>query len=169
MPVAVALFYRYAYRLYRTSRDAAGYGGGERSGSPHENWVFGFLLILRPLGCGIVVWYTLLASQMLHYWLHFPLLALAVFLCVLWMRCGAGWFLIPYRMCRGDGVRAALRNSRKQIKGQRKLYGRYISAFLFHGILSVLTVGIWLVFYMLPNLIFTYFTLAESLDGKGIS
>ena len=166
IPPVLALFYRYAYRLYCESKDAAGYGGDRSFGKPLEAWRFGFLLILRPLGCGALIWFVLWISQFFRYCLHFPLLALAVLLCVVWMRCGASWFLIPYRMCLGDDVRVAVRNSRKQMVGRKKLYGKYISAFLFHGILSVLTVGVWLVFYMLPNLIFTYFTLAESLDSK---
>ena len=165
-PFAVTSFYRYGYRLYCATRDAAGYGGDTAKGSLWGNWLFGLSILIRPGLCAIPIALAFWVSELTHYWLHVPMLALAVAFCVLWMRCTAGSFLVPYRMCRGDRFRAALRNSRKQIKGKRKLYGRYISCFFLHGLLSVLTVGVWLVFHTLPNLIFTYFALADSIDGK---
>lgn len=166
-PCVISLFYRYGYKRYLSSRDASGYGGEPVRLGMFRSWLFGFWILMRPAVCAIPIGVSLWGAEM-NQLLRLPLLAVAVTLCVLWMRWTANWFLLPYRMCLGDSVLDAMRNSRRMIKGHKKLYGRYILSFLPHGLLSVLTVGVWLVFHTLPSLIFTYFTLAESLCGEGI-
>ncbi|MBQ9086333.1 MAG: hypothetical protein IJY47_04005 [Clostridia bacterium] len=164
---AVSLFYSYTRYCYLQAKDACGYGGIFRAGGYGKHWIFGFFICLRPLGCAVIVLGTVFVSEQTRYFLHLPLLLAAIALCALWMWGSGGWFLLPYEMCRGSSILAALRKSRRVMKGRKALYGRYVLSFLGDGLLSLVTVGVWLVFNALPKLNFTYFALAEELDGEG--
>lgn len=169
IPWIIAALYLYGYRLYRSGLDACGFYQPHGRICLRRRWTLGFLIGLRPGVCGILIGVALwLSEEGGSLLLHLPLLLTALALSLAWMWISGGWFFLPYRMCRGDSVPAALRHSRRMLRGRREVYRGFLASFFGDGLLSVVTVGVWLVLHQLPNMIFAYFALADAVEGEGI-
>lgn len=162
----VALFYRYSWRLYVKSRDGIAAPATQDKRKPMGVWSAGFLIVLRPLVVAALFILAHWLGSLSQFLLYLPLVALAIGLAFLWMWATGGWFLFPYFMGRREAK--PLRQSRRTMKQHYKLYGAYMLSFLGLVLLSLLTAGVLLVFYVLPLMMFTYFALGDRLSAEQI-
>lgn len=163
----VTLLYRYAWQTYRRCRDGFGALETARDDRIVVNYGTGLLILLRPL---CVIGLFGLAYGLAALWdfvLYLPLVFVAAALSVLFLW-GTGFaFLLPYYLCRGQSCIEALRQSRRRMNRQNySLYGSYLMLFLGWILLSLLTVGVLLILYTLPLMLFTYFALAEHMTAS---
>ncbi|MBE6546312.1 MAG: hypothetical protein E7668_02580 [Ruminococcaceae bacterium] len=164
---AVSALYGIAYRGYERARDGMSASARMSELRYGQCLASGLLLILRPLGVVALFVGAYALASLGAFLLYFPLACVAIALSVLWMWATSGAFLLPYYVSRGETVRSALRASRRAMKGNRRLYGAYMLSFLGWVLLSLLTVGVLLLLYVLPLMLFTYFTLADRMDRSG--
>lgn len=161
---AVCALYRVAYRGYETATE----GLAAPTRMPRLRYgdclAAGICILLRPLVIVALFAGVYTLASFWSFWLYVPLLAAAIALSVLWMRITADWFLLPYYVCRGKRTRAALRASRMAMKQHRRACGAYMRSFLGPILLSLLTVGLLLLLWTLPLMMFTYFSLADRID-----
>ncbi|MBQ9782990.1 MAG: hypothetical protein IJW44_00540 [Clostridia bacterium] len=160
----VALFYRYSWRLYTQSRDGINVPATQAKRKPAGVWFDGFRIVLRPLLVAALFALAYYFGSLSGFLLYLPLVALAIGLSVLLMWATGGWFLFPYFLCRGE--KKAIRQSRRAMKKHYKRYGAYMLSFLGLVLLSLLTAGVLLMFYVLPLMMFTYFALGDRLSAE---
>ncbi len=162
---AVCALYRVAYRGYEKATEGLGAPARMSDLRYGDCLAAGLLILLRPLVIAVLFVGACALAALWSFLLYIPLLAAAIALSVLWMRVTAGWFLLQYYVCRGERTRSALRASRTAMKkDRRRLYGAYVRSFLGQVLLSLLTVGVLLLLWTLPLMMFTYFSLAAKLD-----
>ena len=162
---SAALFYRYCYRLYAAGRDGFGAVTAKTRVSPMRIWREGFGFLLRPVGVGLLFVGAYWLASLSEFLLYLPLVAVAIGLSILLMWGTGGCFLLPYFCCRGE-VKRAWKQSRRAMRHRYKAYGAYILSFLGWVVLSLLTAGVLLIFYVLPLMMFTYFALGDRMTAE---
>jgi len=173
-----AMFYTYTWSVYSNSR--YGYVDRERKRGYNyfRNLFSGFLLLARPVVCVIIMQtayaLTVFAERalkidqygvpMIILLVPFMGIALAVSAVFLWFTNFA--FMAPYYYGRGMSAPKALRLSIRCSKKHPFWSDGFSIVFIALSLLSLLSFGVFFILGVLPILMFTYFTLAEHMDGS---
>lgn len=176
---AYGCFFVYSWQTYSNTRYGFVDLVGEKKGRYGylRNLLAGALLLSRPVLCFIILQTGYLLSRLISENIYgeiaipmiFPLMAfwaVGIFVSILFLWLTNSAFFAPYYYAKGDGIFKAYRQS-------RELSGRYpfvcdVFSLIFGVafVLSGISVGVLFILLILPLMIFTYFSLAEHLDGK---
>ena len=161
----VTLFYRYVWSLYEQTKEGFSVNDRRKVGW-FRSYPAALLIVLRPIGVAAIFVLAYVLASVTDFWLYLPFMVLAIGLATLFMWATGGAFFVPYFVCRGMSAGKALRASRRTMKKKYKLYGAYMMSFIGLVLLSLLTVGVLLLFYTMPVMMFTYFALADRVTGE---
>ena len=177
VPVCAAYF-SYTYGIYSKARYGAVYTKRKRGAYGYFRDLFGgMILMLRGGVCAIALQtaylltaYAEIALKIDKYGipmivLCIPLMTVAIGFCLIFLWLTSGFFLAPYYFARGERLFTALVKSHKAIIAHPFLKDGYALIFLILIALSVFTLGVALVLWVMPIMMLTYFTLAEYIDG----
>ena len=176
-PVSAA-FFSYTFELYSKARYGAVYRKKKRGVYGYFRNLFGGLLLtLRGAVCAVVLQgayaltrylETLIGIEMIGFPMLIigaPLMTVALGFCFLFLWITGGMFLMPYYFARGEGIFASFFKSYKTLRAHPFLKDGYALIFSVLTALSMLTLGILFALWVMPLMMFTYFTLADHLDG----
>lgn len=177
---AFAFFMTYTWRTYSKAR--YGFVDSERKKKGSYNYfrgmMAGFLMLIFPLICFAILqlgYYearvmsevmTLdeIALPMILPLIIFWAVGLAVSALILWLTNYK--FFVPYYYGRGMTLREANRRSKAICKKHPFICDGFSLIFGVATALSLVSVGVLFILLVLPLMMFTYYSLAEHLDGK---
>lgn len=177
---AYACFFTYSWQTYSKTR--YGYVDRERpkkgSYSYFRSLASGALLLLRPMICFIILqmgyfFARVISENLVYDGLALPMIfplalfwGIGLFLSILFMWVTNWAFFAPYYFARGIGVFKAFKLSRELSKRHPFMCDGFSLIFGIAAALSLVSVGVLFILLVLPLMTFTYFSLAEHLDGK---
>ena len=175
---AYGCFFVYSWRTYSKTRygfvDSVGNGG--RYGY-FGNLFAGALLLSRPIVCFLILQAGYLLSRLISESTYgvvaIPMIlllsvfwAVGLFVSVLFLWLTNSAFFAPYCYAKGDGIFKAYRQSRAMSRRYPFTCDVFSLIFGVAFVLSGISVGVLFILLVLPLMMFTYFSLAEHLDGK---
>ena len=173
---AGAAFFSYAYGAYSQAR----YGAVYRKRTPRgyfRNLFGGMMIFLRGAVCAVIFQGAYVLTVALEkLWgldkfglpmiiIGTPLMLLAFIICLIFCWLTGFVFLMPYYFARGEGLLTSFKKSCRAFIVQPFMKDGFALIFLPLILLSALTLGVLLIVFVMPLMMFTYFTLAETLDG----
>lgn len=173
---AFAAYVSYTYGVYSGVRYGADYRV-KRAGGYFRNLFCGLLLTVRTAVCAVVLQGAYALTQLLESVLKIkflglpmlilaaPLMTLAVIFCLFFCWITGIVFMAPYYFARGEGIFASFKKGIKAFFAHPFLKDGYSLIFIGLIALSVLTLGVLLILFVMPLMMFTYFTLAEYIDS----
>lgn len=176
---AYAWFFTYSWNTY--SRARYGFADRERIKGDYNYFrslLSGLVLLARPIICFAMLQLGYLLARVIseetvYDGLAIPMIALlipfwavAIFLSVLFLWVTNSSFLMPYYYGRGMTLRQARRLSKEKCARHPFYCDLFSVIFGVMSAISLLSVGVVFVLMILPLMMFTYFTLAEHMDGK---
>ena len=173
---AFAAYVVYAYRMYSKARYGAVYGK-KSSGGYFRCLLGGLLMTLRGAICALILQGAYVLTFHLEalfrieelgipmILLGIPLMSLAAVICLVLCWITGFAFTVPYCFAKGEGIFASFKRSFKSFIRHPFLKDGYALVFLGLIALSALTFGVLLIIFVMPLMMFTYFTLAEYIDG----
>ena len=176
---AYAWFFTYCWNTYSRAR----YGFVDREGTSGGYNYFralfsGMIMLSRPMLCFVILQFGYLLARLISdaseydgialpmIALLIPFWAVGILLSVLFMWVTNSRFLEPYYYGRGMSVLEAKKKSREKCARHPFYCDLFSIIFGVMSVLSLLTVGVLFVLMILPLMMFTYFTLAEYMDGN---
>ena len=176
---AAAMFWGYSWQTYSVAR--YGFADRERTKGAYNYFRClgaGLCLMARYIVCFVLLQlayegafalsevcvYDGMAIPMIIFLIPFSCVALCLSVLFLWAT-GKG-FLAPYYYGRGVGVLKAFKTSREKCKKYPFMGDLFFLVFALMSALSLVSVGVLFVLLVLPLMTFTYFTIAEHMDGN---
>ena len=104
-----------------------------------------------------------LISTLINWGVTVALMAIAAMLSIITVLLSGSIFFFPFFIARGLSVSEALNRSRELTMQHKGIGPRFLLSFLPLLLLSALTLGLLFVFYVLPLMLLTYFSLAEKI------
>ncbi|MBQ8850238.1 MAG: hypothetical protein IJ011_07920 [Clostridia bacterium] len=176
---AYAWFLTYSWRTYAKVR--YGYAEHERLKGRYNYfrslWA-GAMMLARPIVCFILfqagyLFARLISESMVYDGMGMPMIALllifwgiALVLSALFLWLTNARFLVPYYYGRGKTLREAKKLSKQKCARHPFMCDGFSLIFAVMAALSLLSVGVLFILLVLPLMMFTYFSLAEHMDGK---
>ena len=180
---AYACYFTYSWQTYSKTR--YGFVDIERPQKGSYNYfrslLSGALMLVVPVVCFVILQAGYLLARIISEntygkvidGLGVPMIALlfifwgvSIPLCILLLWLTNSCFYVPYYYARGYGLVSAYRQSRRLSAEHPFICDGFSLIFGIGALLSIPTVGVLLILFVLPLAAFTYFSLAEHLDGK---
>lgn len=176
---ASAMFFSYAWQTYSVAR--YGYVDREKKRGAYNyfrSFFSGIIIMARPFFCFVLLQlgyegafalsevcvFEGIAIPMIVFLV--PLWAVAITVSALFLWITGRVFFVPYYYARGFGVFQALKMSSRRCKKSPFVGDIFSLIFAAMSALSLISVGVLFILLVLPLLMFTYFTIAEQIDGK---
>lgn len=177
---AFAFFMTYTWRTYSKAR--YGFVDSERKKKGSYNYFrglfSGLIMLFRPLICFAILQlgyyearelseamvYDGVALPMILPLILFWAIGLAISALLMWLTNYK--FLVPYYYGRGMTLREANKRSKEICRKRPFICDGFSLIFGAAAALSLISVGVLFILLVLPLMMFTYFSLAEHLDGK---
>ncbi len=176
---AAAMFFTYNWQVYSNAR--YGYADRERKKGSYNYFCSlfaGVLIMARPFVCFVLFQiayegayalselcvYEGMAIPMIVFLV--PFFAIAAVISVIFLMLTSFTFLVPYYYGRGMKMGKAISLSFKAFRKKPFTGAAFFLIFAAMSALSLISVGVLFVLLVLPLMMFTYFTIAEHIDGN---
>ncbi len=175
---ASGIFFTYTWQVYSNAR--YGYVDRERKKGAYNyfrNLFSGAVIMARPLACFLLFQlsyegaYALseicvfdgIAIPMIIFLVPFFILSAVISVIFLWLT--SVLFLVPYYHGRGMSIWRAIGLGARGYARSPFIWDLFFLVFALMSALSLISVGSLFVLLVLPLMMFTYFTIAEHMDG----